>query len=498
MRVPPASTTPDPSDRLARYHAAVARTDALIERSNTPEGKSPAGIRARAEFRLDRLRRFLAYLGNPHQTFPIVHVGGTSGKGSTSTAIAAVLTAAGYRVGLHTSPYLQVATEKLQIDGRLIAADDFADLVEEVTAAAEAWDGAGGDGLTYGECWVALVAVHLARERVDLGVIEVGAGGRFDLTNVVTPLVSVVTSVGLDHTVTLGETIPEIAWHKAGIIKPGAPAVTAVTDPAALAPITAEAAAAQVPVTRVIAGETYGVRATGPDETRWYERQPDGSIGPDLPAPPGRFQAANAATALAAIRALAPRGFVAPAVAIHQGLGAARVPGRWERLPGSPRVILDGAHNPEKAGAIAHDLPELLGMADAGRLILVLGVLESKRDDEIARLLVPFADLVIVTSPRVLAKLGAAAAALAATVRAAGFLGEIAVEPHPADALARALAEATRPADTVLVTGSLYLVGNVRGQWYPDDAVVLQQTPWPTVVAAATRSADGAAHGTRD
>ncbi len=192
--------------------------------------------------RLARTRRFLDVLGDPFARFPIVHVGGTSGKGSTATAIASILDAAGYKVGMHTSPYLQVATEKLWVGGELIGPGEFADRVDEVFAEYDSWLRAGGEVLTYGEFWVALVARHLAHESVDIGVIEVGAGGRFDLTNVVMPVVSVVTSIGLDHTVTLGPTLGEIAWHKAGIIKAGAAAITGAVGAESLSPIEAEAA----------------------------------------------------------------------------------------------------------------------------------------------------------------------------------------------------------------------------------------------------------------
>lgn len=466
-------------EQLARFSAAVARTDALIERGHAPAGKSPVEIRARAELRLARLRRFLDTLGNPQDTFPIVHVGGTSGKGSTSTAIAAILIAAGYRTGLHTSPYLQVASEKLQLDGRLIAPDAFAGLADDVLAAHGAWLRMGEASLTYGEVWVAMLATYFARERVDVAVIEVGAGGRFDLTNVVRPQVSVITSVGLDHTVTLGKTIPEIAWHKAGIIKPGAMAVTAVADPAALAPIVAEAEATGAPLTRVLPGETYEVVATGPDGTVWRDLTAGGRTWRH--PLPGRFQAANAATALAAVRALASRGFAVSNGAVAAGFAAARIPGRCETVQLGPRVILDGAHNPQKIGALVADLPALVGRAVGNRLIVVLGVLEAKDASEIARLLAPYAAELILTVPEVLAKPGTPVAALAETVQAAGFAGRLAVEPDPHAAVDLALARAAGDPDAaVLVTGSLYLVGNVRDRWYPDDAVILQRTAWPT------------------
>ncbi|MDQ3513583.1 MAG: Mur ligase family protein [Chloroflexota bacterium] len=477
----PADSTPAV---LARYQAAVARVDALIERSQTPTGKTTAEIRGRAIERLVRARRFLALLGNPEGRYPIVHVGGTSGKGSTSTAIAAILTAAGYTTGLHTSPYLQAASEKLQIDGKLIAPDRFADLVDHVLAAHDRWLAAGHPALTYGEIWLALLTTFFAEERVDVAVIEVGAGGRFDLTNVVSPVVSVITSVNLDHTVTLGETIAEIAWHKAGIIKAGVPAVTAVTGATALGIIEAEASSVGTSVTRVIPGETFAPLPSPPGEHRnqWRDLAPPGE-GRMYPAPPGLYQVTNAATAVAAVRALPPA-FAFDDAAISAGLGRAAIPGRYEMMPGAPAVILDGAHNPEKVAALVENL-RADALSDLGRhLVVVLGIVEAKQHAAMIGRIVPHASALIVTVPRVLAKPGAEAAALARAAREAGFDGPLRIEPDPRRALdiaidlAGDLASGT-PLATVLVTGSLYLVGNVRDRWYSTDAIISQRTPWP-------------------
>lgn len=474
--VPPAS-----QPTLDRFHTAVARVDALIERDNTPHGKTPGEIRVRAEMRLARMRDFLRFLGDPHLRYPVIHVTGTSGKGSTSTAIARILEATGLRVGLHTSPYLQTPTEKLQLDGQLIGPDGFAVLVDRILAEHDRWVGEGNEALTYGEIWVAMVMTAFAEAPVDVGVIEVGAGGRFDLTNVVRPTVSVITSVGIDHVVTLGDTIEEIAWHKAGIIKPGAPVVTAVTDPRALRAIDGEAAIADVPVIRVIEGKTWQRLPRGSVET-WWQDLTDGGIAGPLPAPPGAYQADNAAIAVATVRAFADQsGIVISSQAIISGLVASRIPGRYEviRHADEPTMILDGAHNPQKVAALMADIGPAVRSA-GGQLVVVLGALEAKQIDEMVRLITPWADAIVATSPRVLAKAGAETAALARQIVDTGFKGRLSAVPQPLDAIARATDIAGDLEDaTILVTGSLYLIGNIRGRWFPDDAVTLARTSWP-------------------
>ncbi len=464
------------ADGIERFQAAAARLDELIERTPTPTDRSREALQARAEERMGRLRRFLHRLGDPLAGYPIVHVGGTSGKGSTSTAIAAILHAAGYRTGLHTSPYLQTPAEKLQCDGRLIDPDRFVALTDELFEVHKRWLADGEEALTYGEAWVALSALFFRAEQVDVAVVEVGAGGRFDLTNIVTPTVSVITTVGIDHTATLGDTIEAIAWHKAGIIKPGAPAVTAVTHPAAWPLLVAEAAATGTTLRRVIPGETFDSVTTGAEGTRWRDVASGERYTISLA---GRFQATNGALAVAAIEALREQGLTVPAAAVHRGLAATRIPGRMEFVQHRPTVLLDGAHNPEKVAALAADLPALLPRGEDGRRQIVLGVLEAKQAERIIAALLPHMDALIATAPRVLAKPAIAAADLARAAKAAGFIGPVTIAPEPADAIARALADIGDPnGDTILVTGSLYLVGNVRARWYPEADIVTARSPY--------------------
>ncbi len=492
-RARPSSTAGDarphdrPGDRHSRatfdlYVSANARLDALIKPGSSDRDLNQASIRARAIARLDRLRAFLAYLGNPQNRYPIVHVAGTSGKGSTATATASILSAAGYRVGLHVSPYLQVATEKLQLDGRLIAADAFGALVDDVLAAADAWAAraTGNVPLTYGEVWAAMTFRWLAQQRVDCAVIEVGAGGRYDLTNVLRPAVSVITTISLDHTATLGNTIAEIAWHKAGIIKPGGPAVTAVSDPVALTVLEAEAAAVNAPLVRVTPFTSYPPFSS--------EQAAPPVTGPPLAvikegnAPlPNRFQAVNAGLAVAAVRALSARGFPVSETQISAGLAASRLPGRLEAMPPGPvpPVVLDGAHNPEKIAALVGELASLWSGYAHARPVVVLGALGSKDMTEMARALAPAISALVATVPDVLGKASADPQTIVAAFAQVAFAGPFIVERNPETALDKALLLAKNLHQPVLATGSLYVIGALRGRWYRPQDIVREQTPWP-------------------
>ena len=463
---------------LVRFREATARLDGLIEATPTPTDSSREAVTRRATTRMGRLVRFLDRLGNPQQSYPIVHVGGTSGKGSTSTMIAAMLTAAGLTTGLHTSPYLQSPSEKLQSNGDLISPGMYVDLVDQLLGVHDAWLADGEDSLTYGEAWVALTLLYFRETGADVAVLEVGAGGRFDLTNIVTPVVSVITSVGIDHTATLGSTIPDIAWHKAGIIKPGIPAVTGVTDAAALAVVKAGAAEVGAPLVIVSPGESVRDVRTDRQGTTWI----DGTTGLEHhTALRGEFQARNGAVALATIQALREQGYFISDEAVARGLQTARIPGRMELIDDRVPVLLDGAHNAEKVEALAQDVPNLLPVSGEGRRIGVLGVLETKQAREMLASVVGEIDVLIATAPQVLAKDSRDPAGMAAVAQQAGFHGEVVLEPDPVTAIERALELATDlPGSAVLVTGSLYLVGNVRERWHRTSDVILARSSWPT------------------
>lgn len=452
--------SPDQSDWDA-YIGAIELTHRLIDAGpvRTTDRQS---AETRSLHRMHRLRSLLTVLGNPHQRVPLIHVAGTSGKGSTAAAIAAGLSAAGYRTGLHTSPYLQAATENLRLDDELIGGRAFADAVSEVYEAS-ATDAAFSDQpVSYGELWMAVTLSWFASVKADVAVVETGVGGRFDLSNVITPILSVVTTIGLDHTDTLGPTLADIAWHKAGVIKQGVPVVTGVREAESLEVIVREAKAA-------------GSRLVFPD---WHERR---DYAPNLPG--NLFQSANAAVAAASLHELTQLGFIIPESAIVDGVADAWLPGRFESVQKAPHVLLDGAHNPQKMEAFAATLGKYR-LPDGSSRTIIFGALESKVRGEMLGLLLPVADRFVLTRPDVYGKPGADPADLAAELRRIGFAGEVVAIENPEDAIEFAIATA-QPSDDIVVTGSLYLVGNIRERWYSTREIVLARSPWPETVDPA-------------
>ena len=439
---------------LAAYREAEAALIGLI-RGSRSESKSSLERRQRAIAKLERTRRLLRAMGNPQHRFPTIHVTGTSGKGSTATLIASVLTAAGYRVGLRTSPFLQVATEKLQIGGRLIDGESFSRLTYHVLTCAARGIG-GEDRIGYAEAWSAISFQWFADRAVDLAVIEVGAGGEFDSTNVIEPAVSVITSVGMDHVASLGPTLADIAWHKAGIIKPGGVAVVGSLPPEARRVVEQRAHEAQA---RIV-------------EAPALENVPH-------PAMRGAVQQTNACVALTVLKILKEQGYSISDAAVRQGIRAARMPGRLEQMPlrDESNVWIDGAHNADKIAAVAREARQLGPGTDLP--VVVLGLLASKDPAPIIDRLMPIASAIVATQPTVTGKTSLEASALRDLIEDRGFTGELAHEPGADAALDRALALSRKQQTSVLATGSLYLAGELRGRWFPDDQIVMQRTPWP-------------------
>ncbi len=462
------------TDVYQRYHAAAARMDALIDMTPSPTDTSREAVTARANMRMQRLLTFLERVGNPHVGLPIIHVGGTSGKGSTSTLVAAMLTAAGYRTGLHTSPYLQTPAEKLQVNGRILGPDAYADLVDEFFVEHDRWMADGNPPLTYGEAFNALMWMFFREKNVDIAVVEVGAGGRFDLTNILQPTLSMITSVGIDHTQTLGPTIADIAWHKAGIIRPGVPAISGVSNPEAQAIIRAEAEEKGTPLSQLDIDDIVSDVHTTVTGTSWLETTTGITHKMRLA---GSFQARNGQMAIMAMHALGHQGFQITDDAIATGLMQARIPGRAEIINDVVPVMLDGAHNDEKVAALVRDVPSLLPTPE-GKRIVVAGLLEAKQGDAMIKSLVPVTDVLIATSPQVFAKDAMFTSEIKDYAYAAGFEGALYSQPDPLRAIDHALEIAEPGRDAIIVTGSLYLVGNVRERWYPSAQILRTESMW--------------------
>ncbi len=407
---------------------------------------------------LERMRRLLAALGDPQIGLPVLHVGGTAGKGSTATIAAALLTAAGYRTGLHTKPHLRRVNERIVVNGMPISDADLLALIEEAAPAARAVQP------TWYEFTVALAFLHFRRIAVDIAVIEVGLGGTYDGTNVVQPLVAVLTNVGLDHTEILGDTVEEIARDKVAIIKPGCIAITGVTQPSVREIVEDHAMKVGAPLWRL--GDeiqTDMLSHHRHPHVNHFRLHVHGHTINDLRIRlPGEHQITNAALAIAATDALASSGLKVPNEVIERTLPTIRIPGRLEVVSEKPTVVLDGAHNPDKMDALLAALPAYF---DYTRLIIVAAF--TRRHDVAAILarLAPVVDHLVLTSFAMYGDFGPGQAippeelaALLATLHPRGT-SEIVANPIAAVETARAWAD---PDDCICVTGSLYLVGAVR------------------------------------
>lgn len=417
---------------------------------------------------LQRIEALLSLLGNPHRQLKYVHIGGTNGKGSVAAMIATVLQASGYRAALFTSPYILSFTNRMSINGRDISSAELVRLVEQVRPLAEKLGEDERLGpLTEFEVVTALAFTYFARKRPDLVVLEVGLGGRLDATNVITPLVSMITNISLDHTQVLGETVEAVAREKAGIIKPGIPVVTGTTDPAARRVIADTCRDREVPLFYALSsGENAPSGVKSASCTR-REIIPEGQLldyqgftwsFKDLHIPlRGRYQVGNTAVALAALEQLAACGFCLSEKNLRRGLAETVWPARLELLGQTPLLIMDGAHNPAAMRELSLSLPEYFSYR---RLILVLGVMADK-DLSMVDFILPLADTVILTRPDLPR---AAEPEMLAAFLKNRFPGKIIVEQKVDQALAAATALAGAE-DAVLVTGSFYTVSEARAGW---------------------------------
>jgi dihydrofolate synthase / folylpolyglutamate synthase len=425
------------------------------------------------DHKLERMRRLLAEIGNPHEGLKVIHVAGTKGKGSTAAMAAAILTAAGYKTGLFTSPHVSAFEERMVVDGAPPSPDHFVDLINRLVGPIEHMDGGSdGPGPTYFELATALAWLYFRDCAVDLAVLEVGLGGRLDATNVCEPLVCVITNISRDHTNVLGHSTPEIAREKAGIVKAGVPVITGVAPGPAGDVIEA--------VCRSCGSSLFRLGRELSREIRRYDPTSgpiSAEVGPavdgtataiDVETPWGKWtqlplalrgehQADNATLAVAATTLLGQLGWPIPGAAVAQGLARVRWPARIEVLRSRPTVVVDAAHNWAATQALLRTLE--CDFSGASRRILIFAATRDKDVAGMLRLLLPRFDSVVLTqyqsNPRgvpvdELADLAAAVATQPCHVAADGAA---------AWRLATHLAGAD---DLVCVTGSFFIAAEVR------------------------------------
>ncbi len=408
--------------------------------------------------RLERIIHLLSLIGNPQRSYPVIHVGGTSGKGSTSTMISSVLNTAGYKTGLHTSPHIQIINEGFQINNKITPTLKLFTLLEEMKPAIDevALENPFGSP-SYFEVQVALALYLFKKEKVDVAVVEVGLGGSLDATNAIDAQIAVLTNIGLDHTDILGETIELIAQDKVGIIKSGQTVISGLTQ-SSTQKIIADRCKAQKAILWQLDKdftfeydqdkEIFSVSLPGREYNNLHENLL------------GDFQIRNATCALAAVHAFNPN---LSADYIRQGLNHIKISGRMEIVQEEPTVLLDGAHNTDKIKAASSAVSKLFAEK---RRVIVFALKRGKKFRDILPYVVDNASILIITSfstdlwhPYNPEKLASYAQILDHNL-------EIHIEPDPIKAIELAFQLAS-PDDLIWVTGSLYLVGNVRNYWHP-------------------------------
>ncbi len=430
-----------------------------------------------SDFKLERMRVLLSLIGNPHERLSAIHVAGTKGKGSTCAMIASVLTAAGHRAGLYISPHISVFEERMTVDGVRPSPDEIVALVNRLLPTIAHMDGLPGQMQpTYFELATAMAWLYFEDRHADFAVLEVGLGGRLDSTNVCCPLVTVITNVSRDHTHILGSTVRQIAWEKAGIIKPGVPVVSGVSHPDAIEIVEQTCRERAAPLQ--LLGREIHLKARHRQVAAAADE--DGGAAIDVRTTHsewrgipvllrGAHQATNAALVLAALDELRLCGVSIPEAAVRAGMNDARWPGRVEVVSRRPTVVIDAAHNWESARALVATLREEFR---ARRRLLIFAATRDKDVAGLLRLLLPEFDTIIFTryadNPR-----GVPVQELQAFVRSVSNREvHLTEDPPSAWHLAQSWAG---PNDLIAITGSFFLVAELRDLILHDVARALSE-----------------------
>ena len=410
---------------------------------------------------LEAITDILQRLNHPQRTYPTLHIAGTNGKGSSAAMLAAMLQAGGYRVGLYTSPHLVDFRERIRVQDEDISEECVCGLTEHIRRVADPLN-----SLTFFELTTAMAFQHFLNEQVDIAVIEVGLGGRFDATNVLDPLGVLIAGIGLDHEMHLGPTLQAIAREKAGIIHQKAPVVLGQMPEGVSRIFEDIAQEFDAPLYRF--GQEFSISETGPTEFT-YRGLRDFFSGLQTNML-GRHQMNNAGHALALLESATAERFPLSIDAIRSGLQHVRLKGRLEIVQHNPTIVLDGAHNPLGALVLFDFLQSQLHDCPGRKLILLLGMMQDKNHAEFMRILFPLVDSLIVTQPHMDRALSVEA--LAQAVPRTDLA--LCVIPNPWEAYCKAR-DSADPSDLICVTGSLFLVGEILQHLAQPDSPMVEK-----------------------
>lgn len=398
---------------------------------------------------LENISKLLELLGKPQEKLNIIHVAGTNGKGSTCSFISRILQEGGYKVGLYTSPFLETFNERIRINGEDIKDDDLGRVTAIVKEKADEMVASGYNHPTEFEIVTAIAFYYYYEQAVDYLVLEVGMGGRFDATNVIRPLLSVITSISLDHIDYLGDTLGKIAYEKAGIIKENIPLVLYPQEKEAESVIE-EVAASKNALVYKVNSDQIKIKETSL-EGQTFEIPEFGELKTSLI---GEHQVKNAFTAFTAISLLRKNGVKLEDEAIRRGIENTRWAGRLELMKKNPTIIIDGAHNEEGAQALGRAIDDYMGDKN---IKLVLGMLSDKDVDKVTSILVPRVKRVIATVP----DSDRALSADELKAKILKFEKEVISIPNISDAVDYSIKESNKD-DVIIFAGSLYMIGEVR------------------------------------
>lgn len=393
---------------------------------------------------LEPVKKLLSALQNPQDSYPSILVGGTNGKGSIAVTISAILRAAGYRVGLYTSPHLVDLRERIRVNDTMIADEELDNLIDVVRSHIN-------EDLTYFEFLTAIAFLYFQKKQVDVAVLEVGLGGRLDATNVVTPLISIISNISLEHQEYLGYRLSDIAREKAGIIPQGGTCLTAAKQAAALDVINSICEERSAKLYRL--GKHINVRrhSGGTFSYKGIDGKKYSRLYSNLK---GRHQIENTALAVTAIELLNQRGLPVCEKALLQGLESTTWEGRLEILGSAPQIVLDGGHNPAGIKTLCRTLQDSFAYRN---LILIFGVLHDKNFKVMMKLIAPLAHIVIITKP----ESERAVPPSALRDLADSYCSHVEVVEEPVKAFERSMELAARE-DMICVAGSLYLIGAIK------------------------------------